>query len=686
MVAGALTLPAGAQTFKVGPGVMADGSLQSRNQTKELSLKKSHKVIAKTIGFGGDNISEVDNLGTLRLVLEEDFSLMPTGSIEEPDRDIDISIHDDDPGYTYPWWNLDPEFTHEPNWGTGYIEPGYAGPAGGCYYMEMVPTEMGGSTQAKINTPLLKLDEDGAIGVIEFKARTLNADEPYDWLLVEIGETNNMGPTWRFPDDPIKVSGIPGEWTTYRLVFRECGPTTLIQLVGVGPGNVYIDDIKVYQLVPHVMYPTTLPHSNYKGSSFTANWEAVANADSYLLSVYSLDEEGNKEFLIEELPTAGTSYNVTNAVSGKIYYYTVKAVKGEYKSIDSKPMRVYALEEPVMSTPEIIDGRHYQASWNSVPGADVYNYMALDRRVAAQDGVFVVTEEDFTDLRDPDGYKTGLTKEDPDEHSLAGYFYPNELNQQGWHGESSMPYDDYMAFDAYFYVTGQGQAGFISPEFDMSKDGGKFKVEADLAAQMDWADNMTSAVVAIFNWDEAAQDYMQVELVRPDKTINEDWQHCSFNLTLGSERTIIGIFAVGSYANLYLDNLKITQNYKAGESLLEPFRFAHWHGRNESDNATSISVEVPHRVSGCDIYHKVSAFSHMPDQYGQSYDARESEYTPLSFVMTSEPSGIEEIQAAALDKDARYFSINGMKVDSSNLVPGIYIVRHGDKVSKVIVD
>lgn len=689
-----LALTAEANSFTPTGGNFADGTMKGRQATNGLTFKAANKVKSdrphRTLGFGGAAIDNVEDFGTLRLVLEEDFSLMSQGSIEQPARDVDLALPDlpqDDPNYIYPWWNLKPEYTHEPHWGTGYMEPGIACPAGGCYYMEMVEQEgpMGtSSTQAKINTPILKVDEDGAIGVLEFRARTLNEGETYDYLYVEVGETNNMGPSWRVVDEPIVVTGIPGEWTTYRLIFRECGPTTLFHFVGMGPGNVYLDDIKVYQLVPKVMYPQVLPHSDYKGTSFTANWTAVEGADSYLLSVYSLDETNKKVDLLVDQPVNDTHYEVTGTISGQTYYYTVKAVKGSDCSLESFPQRVYDLVAPVMNPANIIDGQTYTASWGEVPGADVYNYMALDKRVADTDGPFVVTFEDFTGITDFDGYKTGLTKEDPSEESIAGYFYPKELNQQGWHGESSMPYDDYMAFDAFFYTTGQGQSGFLSPEFDMSKDNGKFTVQADLAAETDWAGNTTSCVVGLFNWDDELGDYRQDELVYVDKNLNIDWQSCVFNFTKGSERSIIGIFAISSFGNLYLDNLKITQNYKAGDYLIEPFRFAYWHGRHEEDNPTEIKVDIPGHAQGFDIFHKVSAYSHIPDPYGYSYDSRESAYSDVEFVMTS-ISGIENVATDAAAVAPEYFTINGIRLSGAPTSEGIYIVRQGGKVSKTIV-
>ncbi|MDE6131389.1 MAG: hypothetical protein K2F74_07335, partial [Muribaculaceae bacterium] len=84
------------------------------------------------------------------------------------------------------------------------------------------------------------------------------------------------------------------------------------------------------------------------------------------------------------------------------------------------------------------------------------------------------------------------------------------------------------------------------------------------------------------------------------------------------------------------------------------------------------------------IYHRVSSFSRQSDRYGQSYDDRESEYSPLSFVMSS-VSGVENIAVDAADAAAEYFRIDGVRVPADRLVPGVYVVRKGAAASKVVI-
>lgn len=94
---------------------------------------------------------------------------------------------------------------------------------------------------------------------------------------------------------------ITSEWRTYEVTFYGGGPTTIFNLVQTIQGPIYIDDIKVYQIDQYVDTPVTLPHSNYKGNSFDANWEAVDGAEAYLLNVYSLDENSDVvDFIVDK--------------------------------------------------------------------------------------------------------------------------------------------------------------------------------------------------------------------------------------------------------------------------------------------------------------------------------------------------------------------------------------------------
>ena len=185
---------------------------------------KGMTIASRVMGFGGEAITEVEKYGELELVLHEDFSLLTAGSEAEPATNVKLTL--DDSEAEYPWWNFDPKYTHEPHWGVGGEAPGVACPAGGCLYMEAVSNgDNKAPSQAHVNTTLVDVSKYDGTAVLEFRARTKNAGETYDCLWIEMAETNNMGPSWHMPEEQVIVAGIPSEWTTYRIVFRDCGPT-----------------------------------------------------------------------------------------------------------------------------------------------------------------------------------------------------------------------------------------------------------------------------------------------------------------------------------------------------------------------------------------------------------------------------------------------------------------------------
>ncbi|MCM1005433.1 MAG: fibronectin type III domain-containing protein [Prevotella sp.] len=703
-------------TFSVSEPTVASDAMHGHGAvSKQMSISRKAPAKRSSWAFGKD-IVYYEQYGTLKEILSEDFSKLTMGTEELPDLKTKLTIAEDSPEFTYPWWNFKPEYTHEPNWGVGC-----AYGAGGTLYWRLDAD----TPQAHFNTCLVDVSKGDGVFIIEFKARASeNSDQGY--VQVEAGETHNMGPSWDTCDDPIVIQVTDTEWTTYRVMFRGGGPTTLINVVGMLYSDnpyerptdiqeIWLDDVKVYQLETFVGLPTTLPVTDYKGTSFTANWNTVAGAEKYLLSVYSHDEEGAKKFLLEDQEVTGTSYNVTNAVSGETYYYEVKSVGNGHTSLSSFPERVYMLETPVLNQASKTGDYEYKATWNDVPGASVYNYTAYDKRVAKEDGPFVVTNEDFTGILDADGYPTGWTKEDPEGLSYD-QFYCNELKQQRWEVQHGAPYDGYMALDAFWYESGQGQAAFISPEFDMSKDGGKFILSADLAGDVwnTWDENekpitlITQCCVALFNWNDEKGDYDQVELIYPEDEITNDWEHHEFTFTKGSTRSKVGIFAIGSYLNLYIDNLLITQNYKKDEYLMEPYLYRRYHGSKEGEVPTEITVSVPAYASGYELYHSVSAFGRQADAYGQSYDDRESPESALEYVMST-TVGIDDVVAlgaAQIVKKGNVITVTNPNAEAIRIVTadgktvaasseeeftytltdgGVYVIAVGKKALKAVL-
>ena len=294
---------------------------------------------------------------------------------------------------------------------------------------------------AHINTPMLNVAANGGIAWIRFKARAKNAgDNPQ--VMVEAAETFNMSPSWRMMGSAA-LPQLSTEWKEYSMFFYGGGEYTLFNIVSV-MAPVYIDNIEVFTVKQHIGTPTTLPHTNYEGTSFDANWTPVEGATGYKVNVFTLNKEtGKAEYLFENKPVTTNKFHVTGATSGQTYFYNVAATKDNYTSIPSDKMFVYNLEAPVLKDVTNLDRNKYTAEWSTVPSAERYNYIAYYDRKADKTGEFVVTNEDFTGVKDADGNLTGWTKEDPNPGSYDSYYIP-ELKQAGWKGTQYFARDGYV--------------------------------------------------------------------------------------------------------------------------------------------------------------------------------------------------------------------------------------------------
>lgn len=638
----------------------------------------------------------------LEPIIMEDFSLMTTGSIEEPDWSTTIIKMQGDEGYEYFWNNMKDGYTHTSGWGAQF-----AYPAGGHVFLDANSS----TQQAGIVTPRVDITGNGGVAVLRFKARTLEGMTS-DWLLVESAETNDWGPEW-----DVLASGlcptVTEEWQTFEVVVQNGGPTTLFTISANNAVEVILDDVEIFQYDLYVGIPNTHNHKNYQGTSFDLSWDAVEGADGYLVNVYSISEmTGSVTYLYKDELVNTTEWTATGAQSGVTYYYTVRACKGDYVGIESLPVEIYDLETPEFYETEAMDETgYYVASWNEVPSAFGYSYWAYADRVAKEDGEFVLTQESFTGLTELDGSEVTRSIENPD-YMIYDEYYLTSYNQGGWKARNGAPCTEYIVVDVWHYINGNGDAGYISPEFDLSKDGGKVKVDLSLCGEFveayDWDNNLiqvqTGCAVALFNYDETIGDYTQAELIYVEG-VTPEWGNFTVELTKGSERSIIGIYGVTAPGNLYIDNVKVTQNYKTGETFRDPFFMEFMLPQTE------VEVQVPPRGADCEIWHKVSAVKAQvgSDGINQIFNYKSSEFTELQLVGTAPTTGVESflsVNASArvangtlfvanpAAESVNVFDLSGKLIytDASgneninvNLPQnGIYLVKVGNKTIKVI--
>lgn len=638
-------------------------------------------------------------LGTeLEPIIFEDFSLFTTGSIEEPDYQTNVI----NPGQEFWVWNMKDGYTLTPGWGSNYMYP-----AGGYAFLDAAATKDGG---ARITTPKFDGSANGGVCTLRFDARTLEG-KTTDFLLVGAVETNNSNSDW----ETIATEYCPivtEEWQTFEVVIGGVGPTSFFQIEVQDGIEIIIDNISVFQYDLYVDIPVLNKHTNYTGETFDISWSAVEGADSYLVNVYSVNEmTGAVSYLYQDEPVMGTEWTVTEAVSGQTYYYTVRAVKGEYVSFESVAVEINDIEAPEMfAASEIDEDGYYVASWNDVPSAGVYNYRAYADRVAAEDGAMILTDESLEGLSESDGSEVTRSIENPDYMIYDEYYI--EGNQGGWKLRNGAPCVGYVVLDAWHYINGNGDAALLSPELDLSKNGGEVKLNVSLWGELtegyNWDDELvefqTECAVALFTWDEELGDYNQTDL-QYISNVEEAWNNYEVTIKGCTDRSIIGLFAVRAEGNLYIDNLKLTQEYKAGEIFRDPF-FAKMLSVD-----TEAEVTIPARCAGADIWHHVAAgkVNYASDGYNTTMHVLESKYSELEKVGTAPTTSVENV--ALVNATARvangvlrianpaaetvnvydlagklvYTNASGsQQLDVVLPANGVYMVKVGNKTIKVI--
>ena len=92
--------------------------------------------------------------------------------------------------------------------------------------------------------------------------------------------------------------------------------------------------------------------------------------------------------------------------------------------------------------------------------------------------------------------------------------------------------------------------------------------------------------------------------------------------------------------NLYLNKVKITQDYKAGESFYDPFHYERWLVPGTGEK-TSLEVTIPEKAVGADIYQRTKSIR-LRDQGDQFTEATfiESSFSPMQYVGVGTSTGI----------------------------------------------
>lgn len=648
-----------------------------------------------------DGTNPYAKYGDFEELLYEDFSKLTTGSVGNPD--FNTNLYDafkrtdpyDNSQYEIPWYSFNPDYlstkgvydsNHETDsrWG---VNNGF--PAGGALYMYLQDDDEDCEfSQCHVNTCLIDCSKYQGDVILQFDAFTDNAESTNFISQVEAAETNGMGPSWNVLGS-LTLPEINSERKTYTILFRGADKSTIFNIVGqrgalerggdIYGNSFYIDNIKVSVLKPFLNAPENLKMKYYKGDNFKLSWDKVDGAEKYLVDVYTKQviqndmgytQEAIGDYLLQDEETTDNFLQVNNAKNGEVYYYKVRAVKGSQVSMESnEEKQILGVVAPALELVDSYADSKYTAMWKPVPGAERYNYQAFAANKITEDTKLAVVNTNFEGMPYNHGFEWKVTSwgnevieqydtpkystTDPDPSAVTGTYTCLD-KMSGWMAYSWALYKDALVIDGYQSFNNGNNASLQCAPMDLSKDNGKFDVTITLKGEcaegyVDQNNNpvYAHAALATFVYDQELDDYVQGETKFIADTNDKEWKTTTCSFSNGSEDMTFGVFATYAPSNLFIHDIKIEQNYKAGETFMKSFDYYYREEgvEVEKNGEKYLSMEIPlvGETAGKDVYHRMQSvrLGQAANQF-TSATFCESQWSKPTLVAENVVTGIEK--------------------------------------------
>lgn len=589
-------------------------------------------------------------------VLFEDFSKFTLGSEAAPDA---TSLTGDVAGY------IPDEYTLQSGWaGDGVFQ------AGGVAYLGLASDGYSGY----VTTPSLNLASDGGNAKLSFRLKL--QDGASDYLYVGWGDFNSSDePNYTFIE-------VTGDWQDYELDLTGCGTLTNIQVYAL-TYYCFLDDFRVTQ---NDVLATPVPNvpTDYDGYSFTASWSAVDGATSYLLSVFTLDASDGvtRDYFIERQEVTSTSYYVEGLDPSQNYYYTVTAKNDSEESSESSPVELVITVED-LDTPQVMpatdvtsDG--FTANWLPVNNANYYSFYTYLLHMALTDEQFDFIDTDFSSI-------TGGTVDNPQMEYMYMYL-DNYLDRADWYAQIPL-FADGMLGVSNLYADFGYYGILMSPILDLSNNGGSVRVDMSVLGV-----DVSSLTVQLVDASTDTETLIDSETM----AVGSDLTQLSCVLEGATSQCYISIYPDTGSGNLFFDDLRISQDLKAGDMTEVPYMYA---------ETTTTSVYVPvTEVNPGDVFGYCVAALYVDDEGSVVASSYFSDIMLVEGLTGLDSKTVDGSNAYVfggslyvsnpLNEDVSVYSVDGTCVFSASSTDstwsmglqqsGIYIVRIGGKVFKVM--
>lgn len=620
-----------------------------------------------------DNLSEKD-LYDVTMIISENFDKFTKGSFGAPDTEILDQFIDD---------NL----THVPGWSAQHVHQ-----AGGMAYIDR-----NSNVNANLCTPVVEIPLNDKPVVVTFKAHLDNKEYNFDWVEAYMVDVTDPYNPRTFTHD---YAYSYHEWREYSFTFdkKRTGTQFFFQFSGYNT-SAYVDDIEIKFLDAKLAAPVTLEHSDFTNNSFTANWEPVDGADSYLISLFTIgdDRDKTRTYIAEDIEATDCHHTFTGlATPTTTYYYSVRAKKGDQLSPESKAMKVHSLTVPQNISARTNSDNTITITWDAVEGAEYYEITASRSHEAKTDEEYVLASENFDRLVSPGKPSVPDYRDLPLHETLDEW-----TDQPGWIATNPAHINGAYGLIGY-YAQNYGDDVFLeSPIMDLTAGGGKVKFSADLyGQQIDLYDECIAKFEMYhYEYDENGTP----RLVRNDtystQPLADEWMNYSADLSGGTKESVVSIWATAGY--LYIDNIVISQQLKAGEKVKVPY-----HSTKAESN--EVIIPVNELLPGSSLNFTIRAVREIWDPMHFSINEYVKSPASAEYVHAVEMSGItsatSDVTAKAFVADGKLTVVNpeGKAVTVTDMsgrviatytgsrlcvidlsTKGIYVVRAGNETFKV---
>lgn len=603
--------------------------------------------------------------GELMTLVSEDFSLMAAGSEAEPEAE-EISSMDG---------KIPMEYTNGIQWyGRGVHQAGGSIALRPCMFEDDYGETYEGS--GYIMTPLTDVRLDDGNFVVRFKAKAVSGATAvvHGFLYDKWSSNYYMRQTVTITD----------EWAEYEMNFQHSAFGNHVACVQFASESEewFFDDCSIEQDVYEISAPIVHAPRDVDFTHFTAQWDKVFTATSYLVSVYSMEGE-NRVYLFEDKETTDNFLTVEGTVKGGKYFYCVKAKNEKYVSVESDPIEVFV---PItsMETPEVLPATDvtatgFTANWNLVYRAQGYCVRLFLKHTAQGDEDFEMLHEDFEKIEDG-------TLDWPQ------MFYDTDLNDYakmpGWLINQGCTVKGMIGLDNFW--KDYGDFGMLtSPDMDLSLGDGRYSVKLNVYGK---------------KGDEVYVDsYKGEESVRQSFVLEADGaQSGVVSFENGSDATHFVITFSGD-GQLLIDDIFVTQQLKAGDVCTTSVASLELEG----EDLTSYRFDDLQLTEGNVYQYAVAAWSWSLDEEGIWGPTVYSEYSELVDVQMNSSidalstgnkvyaSGMSLVFDVRQPVPVAVYSLGGQLVYSAELnsgvqtleltTRGLYIVKLGAEVFKVIL-